>query len=249
MIGACLLAVSLGVSGFAEEPPKRVTLQFQGMEIVEILKLLADQAGFNIVAGKNVSGRVTLFVKDVDPWEVLEVILASNELAYEKQGTILTIMSQRDYELLHGQPYLDRRVMKSIVPRYAKAADLSRALSQVKSNIGRVIADEGTNTVILLDTPPLVEQMTRIVQEMDLPIQTRIFSLNYGAMKALSPVFQEAVTKGVGKVLIDERTNQMAVTDYPARIEEIARMVQAFDERTREVLIDAKIVQVALSDK
>ncbi len=229
--------------------PARVTLQFQGMEIAEVLKILAEQTGFNIVAGRNVSGRVTLFVKDVDPWEALEVILAANELAYERQGEILTIMTQRDYELINGQPYRDRRVLKSITPRHAKAADLARALTQVKTNIGRVVADEATNTLILMDTPALVERMAQMVREMDRPVETRVFSLNHSGVKALAPLLQEAVTKGVGRVLPDERSNQVAVTDYPFRLEEIGRMVAAFDERPSEVLIDAKIIQVVLSDK
>ncbi len=232
-----------------EKPQERVTLQFQGVDIREVLKILAEQAGFNLVAGRNVAGQVTLFVKEVDPWEAFEVILAANELAYERQGEILSIMTQRDYELLHGQPYQDRRVFKSMILRYSKVADVSRALTQMKSNIGRVIADEATNTLILMDTPTLVEQMSGLAQGMDQPLETRIFPINYGTVKALTPVLQEAVTKGVGRVLADERSNQAAVTDYPAKLEEIGRIVQAFDERSRQVLIDAKILQVTLSDK
>ena len=226
-----------------------ITLQFQEVEIVEILKLLSEQAGFNLVAGRNVTGKVTLFVKEVDPWEALEVILAANDLAYERRGKILTIFSQRDYELLHGAPYQDRRVLKSILLRYAKAADLARALAQVKSNIGRVIADEASNTVILMDTPDLVEQMRKLTLEMDQPVETKIFSLNYGVVKSLGPVLQEAITKGVGRVSVDERTNQLAITDTPSRLEDLEKVIRAFDERSSEVLIDAKIVQVALSDK
>ena len=247
--GGLVLAEETIVQASAPAPSQKVTLQLQGVDIIEILKILAEQAGFNLVAGRNVSGRVTLFVKDVDPWEALEVILAANELAYEKSGQILNIMTQRDYELLYGQPYGDRRILKSFVPKYAKVADLSRALTQVKSNIGRVIADEATNTLILMDTPTLVTQMTKLAQEMDQPLQTRIFAFNYGSVKIIAPVFQEAITKGMGKVLVDERTNQIAVTDYPDKLAAIAQMASAFDQRSTEVLIDAKILQVSLSDK
>ena len=228
---------------------QKITLQFQEMDIIEILKLLAEQAGFNLVAGRNVSGKVTLFVKEVDPWEALEVVLAANELAYERRGQILTIMNQRDYELLHGMPYQDRRVLKSIALRYVKAIDLSRSVSQIKSNIGRVIADEASNTLILMDTPDLVEQMAKLTAEMDLPVETRIFSLNYGVVKALGPILQESVTKGVGRISVDERTNQLAVTDTPSRLDELDRTIRAFDERSSEVLIDARILQVTLSNK
>lgn len=227
----------------------RVTLQFQGMEVVEVLKILAEQAGFDLVAGKNVSGRVTLFLKEVDPWEALEVVLAANELAYEKRGEILTIMTQRDFELLHGQPYADRRVLRSVPLRAAKAADVSRALAQVKSNIGRVVADEVTNTLILMDTPDLVEKMLAISRQMDQPVETRIFSLNNAPVKAVGALLQDSLTKGMGRISVEERSNQLAVTDYPAKLNEIARIIRAFDERSSEVHIDAKIVQVTLSDK
>lgn len=229
--------------------PQKVTLQFQGVDIMEILKLLAEQAGFNLVAGKNVSGRVTLFVKEVDPWEALEVVLTANELAYERRGQILTIMTQRDYELLYGQPYQDKRILQSIAPRYAKAVDLSRALAQVKSNVGRVIADEATNTLILMDIPAVVGQMMKLVKEMDQPLESRVFSLNYAVAKEVTPVLQEILTRGVGKISVDERTNQVVVTDYPAKLTELHRVLQAFDERSTQVSIEATIVQVTLSDK
>ncbi len=251
---AFLLLVSFSGGLRAEEErllaqasaPGKVTLQFQGMDIVEVLKILAEQAGFDLVAGKNVSGRATLFLKEVDPWEALEVVLAANELAYEKRGEILTIMTQRDYELLHGQPFQDRRVLKSFMPRYAKAADLSRALAQIKSNIGRVVADEATNTLILMDTPDLVEQMFQLSQQMDQPVESRVFSLNNAPVKGLVPSIQETLTKGVGRLSVDERSNQLVVTDTPARLKDIAQIIQAFDERSTEVLIDAKILQVIL---
>ncbi|MBI3615870.1 MAG: hypothetical protein HY211_05065 [Candidatus Omnitrophica bacterium] len=248
-LAAALLIALVLFQGIPIHAEGKLTLQFQGVDIMEVLKLLAEQAGFNIVAGQSVNGRVTLFVKDVDPWEAFEVILASNDLAYERKGQILTVMTQRDYELLHGRPYQDRRMVKSLTPHYAKAEDLSRALTQVKSNIGRVISDQATNTLILMDTPPVVEEMLKLAQEMDQPLETRIFSLSYGTVKAVTPVLQEAMTKGMGKVSVDERTNQIVVTDYPFKLEALASMVKAFDERATEVLIDAKIIQVTLSDK
>jgi len=231
----------------SDAPP--ITLQLQGIDVVEVLKILAEQAGFNLVAGRNVSGKVTLFVKEVDAWEALEVILAANELAYERKGEILTIMTRRDYEALHGEPFQDSRVLKSLTPQYAKAADLSRALSQIKTNIGRVIADESTNTLILLDNAQTVGEMVRLIEGMDRPVETQILSLNYGAVKDLAPLLEEMLTKGMGVMVVDERTNQVVVTDYPEKLVAMTRMVEAFDERTTQVLIEAKIFQVTLGDE
>jgi type IV pilus assembly protein PilQ len=247
--GAGSLAAQPARAAERTPDPSAVTLQFQGIDVVEVLKILAEQAGFNLVAGRNVSGKVTLFVKDVDPWEALEVILVANELAYNRRGKILTIMTRRDYEALYGEPFQDARILKSLTPQHVKVADLSRALSQIKTNIGRVIADESTNTLILMDNADTVKAMLKLAQDMDRPVETQIFSLNYGTVKDLTPLLEKTLTRGMGAMVADERTNKVVVTDYPERLAAVTRMVEAFDERTTQVLIEAKIFQVTLGDE
>ncbi|MBI4227743.1 MAG: TonB family protein [Candidatus Omnitrophica bacterium] len=249
--GLWLVAVlCLPLSLWAEEPPApKVTLEFRETDVLEVLKLLAAKAGLNLVAGKNVTGPVTVFLTEVPVDDALEVVLAAGELAVERRGRVLTVMPQRDYELRYGQPYGDRRVVRNVTLHYAKAADASRALTQMKSTVGRVIADEGSNTLVLMDTPDVVAQMAAIAAEMDKPMETHAFPLNYGTVKAFAPLLADVVTKGLATVSVDERTNQVMVRDYPERLLEVARLATAFDERATEVLIEAKVVQVNLSDK
>jgi TonB family protein len=158
-------------------------------------------------------------------------------------------MTQRDYELQYGQRYQDKKQAKSIQLRYAKAADLSRALNQIKTNLGRVVADEASNTLVLIDAPEKLKEMEEFIQDMDLPLQTRVFGLNYAQADKIGTKIQEAVTKGVGSIKIDERTNKIAVTDYPQKLVEIAKIISAFDEKTPQVLIDAQIIEIRPSDK
>jgi len=237
------------VSEKAQEFPvplgqSKVSLDIKGMDIVDVLKMLATRAGINIVVGKNVTGRVTLFLKDVEIWDVFEIILMANDLAYERKGDIINVMTQRDYELLYGERYQQKKQAKFVQLKYAKAADLSRALNQIKTNIGRVVADEGSNTIALVDTPDKIKEMEDFIMSTDLPIKTEIFSLNYAQADKLQPKIQEALTKGVGSIRIDERTNKIAITDYPAKLEGIAEIIAAFDERTPQVLIDAQIIEI-----
>ena len=227
----------------------KISLDIKGMDIVDVMKMLAQRSGLNIVIGKNVTGRVTLFLKDVDVADAFEITLLSNDLAYEKKGDIINVMTQRDYELLYGERYQDKKQVKNIQLKYAKSADLSRALNQIKTNIGRIVVDEGSNTLVLIDTPDKLKEMEDFIKNTDLPIQTRVFSLSYAQADKLQPKLQEALTKGVGSIRIDERTNKIVVTDYPARLDEIAKIVSAFDEKTPQVLIDAQIIEIDPSDK
>ncbi|MBI4707849.1 MAG: energy transducer TonB [Candidatus Omnitrophica bacterium] len=222
----------------------KVSLDIKGMDITDVLKMLATRSGYNIVIGKNVSGRVTLFLKDVDVQDAFEIILLANELAYDQKGKIINVMTQRDYELIYGERFQDKKQAKVIRLLYAKAADLSRALNQIKTNIGRVVVDEGSNTLVLIDSPVAVKSMEEFIKKTDLPLQTRIYSLNYAAAEKIQPKLQEIITKGVGSVRIDERTNKIVVTDYPQKLDEISKIILAFDEKTPQVLIDAQIVEI-----
>jgi type II secretory pathway component GspD/PulD (secretin) len=252
----CLCFWFLFASAEGQEPPTatapgdhaKITMDIKGMDVVDVMKMVATRAGLNLVIGKNVVGKVTLFLKDVDIMDAFELLILSNDLAYDTQGKIINVMTQRDYELQYGQRFQDRKKAETIQLKSAKAADLSRALNQIKTSIGRVVVDDASNTIVLIDTPVKVAEMMAFVQKADLPVKTQIFNLNYAQADKLGPKIQDALTKGVGSMRLDERTNKIVVTDYPERLVEIDRIISAFDEKPRQVLIDAQIIEVRPSD-
>ena len=227
----------------------KVTLDIKGMDVVDVLKMLATRSNMNIIVGKNVTGRVTLFLKAVDVHDAFDIIVLANDLAYEVKGGIVNVMTQRDYELIYGYRFRDSKQAKIIHLKYAKAADLSRSLAQIKTNIGKVVVDEGTNTIALIDTPEAIKSMLEFTAKTDKPIETRVFNLNYAQADKLGTKFQDSITKGVGSIKVDERTNKIAITDYPSRLDEIAKVLSSFDEKTQQVLIDAQLIEIKPSDK
>ncbi|MFH0827368.1 MAG: secretin N-terminal domain-containing protein [Candidatus Omnitrophota bacterium] len=233
----------------ALDEANRISLDIKGMDVVDVLKMLATRSGMNIVIGKNVTGKVTLFLKNVDVKDVFEIILLANDLAYEKKENIINVMTQKDYELLYGERFQDKKEAKIVPIRYAKAVDLAKALVQIKSSIGKVVVDEGSNTVVLIDAPSKIIDMENFIRSADAPIKTKVFELKYGTADKLKDKLQEAVTKNIGSVSIDERTNKIAVTDYLTKLAEIEKLITAFDEKTPQVLIDAQIVEVRPTNK
>lgn len=225
----------------------RVSLDIKGMDIIDVLKILAMQGNLNIVAGQNVRGRVTVFLKNVDVMDVLEIILAANELAYEKNGDIINVMTQRDYELLYGERSYDKKIVKIIQLKYAKALEVGRSLNQIKTKIGKVIIDEGSNTIVLIDVPQSLKGMEEAVKNIDLPTITKTFILNYAKAKDLQDKIKESLSKSIGELKIDERMNKIIVTDLPDKVEYIGKIISDFDEKDKVVLIEAKIVQITLS--
>ncbi|MFC1632043.1 secretin N-terminal domain-containing protein [Candidatus Omnitrophota bacterium] len=225
----------------------KVSLDMKGMDIVDVLKILAMRGNLNIVAGKNVRGKVTLFLKNVEVIDALEIILAANDLAYEKQGEIINVMSERDYELLYGEKSYDKKIAKIIRLEFAKAVEVSKALNQIKSKIGKVIVDQSSNTLVLMDVPDKIKQMEAAVKSMDLATTTETFTLNFAQAKDVAEKISESLTKNLGQVKVDERMNKLIITDLPERIEYISRVIDDFDEKDMVVLIEAKIIQLTLN--
>lgn len=227
---------------------EKITLELKGVDVLDVLKILSKKSGLNIVAGKNVRGQVTLFLQDVDVWTALLTVLETSELAYVEESGIIKVMGVKDYETLYGKTYKDRRLNRSYILKYAKAIDVSTALSQIKSPLGTVIVDERSNAVIATDFPSVLEAMEETIRVVDKPNETRFFQVRYADVEDIESKITEIITPGTGTLKIDSRTNKIVVTDVPEKVSQIAEIVRAFDSEPRQVLIEAKIVEVSLND-
>src|SRR2546427_405835 len=115
----------------------------------------------------------------------------------------------------------------------------------------RIVADPQTRTIILIDVPEKVGQMVAAAEGMDraAQLQTHAFELRYGKAADIKPEVEKALTPKLGAVRLDKRTNTLVVTDLAPQMQEIRRVISAFDRKTREVVIQARIMEVRLSDQ
>lgn len=228
------------------EKPK-ISLDLKGVDILDVLKLLSQKSDLNFIAGRNVTGKVTIFAKDVGVWEVFERIIAANDLAYEYKDNVITVMLARDYELLFGQKFQERQEDFVFVLQYAKAIQVASVFNQVKSAIGRVVADETTNTLIIRDVPLRLKQMRELLVELDRPTETRIYELNYADGEEMKDKVQDLLTP-IGTYTFDPRTNTVIVSDFPDVLEKVDNILTTFDVAEGQVLIEARILKVELTD-
>ena len=77
-----------------------------------------------------------------------------------------------------------------------------------------------------------------------------IIELKYAvAADVVDKLKDDLETNKLGTVQADERTNQVIVKTLPSRLRQIQTLVEALDRKTREVLIDAKIIKVNLANR
>lgn len=224
-------------------------LELKDMDISDVLKLISQKTGLNIVAGQNVRAKITIYLKNVDVRDALRIILESNDLAYFEEDGIIRVMTAKDYEMMYGHRFGEKTQVKIIQLKYANAADAAALLTQMKSINGKVIADEKSNTLVLMEIAENLKSMEAFLKEIDVPVMTKIFELNYAKAEDLSAKINESLTKNVGAIKFDKRSNKIIVTDTPQKIDQIESVIKAFDSKHQEVLIEAKIAQIALSDQ
>ncbi len=228
---------------------ERVTLDLRNIEISEALKFLAMKGNLNLVIGKNVAGRVSLYLTDVAISDVLEIILISNNLAIAKQGEIYNVMTETEFQALYGKRFSDLRVAKVFKLRYAVPSQVFTVLSAIKSDIGKAVVDEDSATIILMDVPEKVQEMEKVIYEMEKGQNLRIFQLRYAEATQVETSLKERLDAlKLGSAKADERSNSVIVSALPKRMDEIEKIIRALDEKTRQVLIEAKIVKVTLSN-
>jgi type IV pilus assembly protein PilQ len=77
------------------------------------------------------------------------------------------------------------------------------------------------------------------------PLETQYIKINYAnAQKDILPQLQKISTDGRGSVTVDERSNQIIMTDTASKIAQAKALVKQLDNVTPQVIIEARIVEV-----
>ena len=162
-----LLALSLssrptqGATTARVVPSKTISLDVQGANVRDVLRLLADTGGINILVRGDVQGTVTTRLLDV-PWEqALEAILQLAGLAQEHRGNVILVepaevlRSARQERVQARQLAVQNepRITRVVPVGYAKATDLKAHLEKVLGACAIIAVDSRTNTLILTGTP------------------------------------------------------------------------------------------------
>jgi len=226
--------------------------------VEEAILYLAERGGLrNVVIGKGVAGMVTkLKFEDVSVGDALEVVLSVNNLAYTIKGGIITIISDAEYQVQYGVSFYDHKQVRILELKYADATRVATLLAPVKSGQGTVVADPVTGTLILVDTPSKILEMERVAMAADIktidrqiPTVTRQFVLQNAELGEIQGAINSIITPEIGAMRTDVRTRSLIITDLPHKMEEIEKLLTMFDRRSKQVFIEAKIVQVSLSDQ
>ncbi|PIQ86543.1 MAG: hypothetical protein COV74_04460 [Candidatus Omnitrophica bacterium CG11_big_fil_rev_8_21_14_0_20_45_26] len=229
---------------------KKIFLDLRDINVVDVLKFLAIEGDINIVTSRNVQGRSTLLLRNVPIQDALDIIVLSNQLAYYMKGDIIYVMTENEYQQLYGENYNDQRKVLTRQLRYVKPSYAASALQSVQSGLGKVLIDEETGTLIMIDTPDKLEAMTELLDEIEKKVETKVIPLSYAKAREVEAQLRTRLdAKSVGSITSDERSNKLFVSAYPERMDEVLPLIEELDSQTKAVLIEARILQITINPK
>ncbi|MCX5695954.1 MAG: tetratricopeptide repeat protein [Candidatus Omnitrophica bacterium] len=227
----------------------KISLDLKNVDIVELLRIVSLKTGKTIVPSKGISGRITIYLSNVVFDDVLDIILLTQQLSLYKKGDVYYVMTEAEYKKMYGKDYSDLRTIETVKLTYAKPSIIFNALGQLKSDVGKIVVDETSGTLILIDVPDKLELLKKTIVELDQPLGTTVFNLNYAKPADAKTQLNAAITQGTGEVIIDERSGKAIVTDLPKKMEKIGMLVRELDEESRQVYVEADVIELTLNNE
>ena len=204
-----------------EEGPKwtgeRITLDFQNADLLNVLRLIAEVSGLNIITAEGVGGKISMRMRDV-PWDqALDIILKTKGLGQVREGNVVRIAPQAvlDGEKLaalknkEAEVKIEDLVLEIVPISYSKAEDLVGQLSSFLSSRGSITTDNRTNSLIVRDIEKNIARIKELVAELDIPtpqvrIEARIVIVDEGYTRNLGIQWGGVYDDGSGTQIFGE---------------------------------------------
>ena len=200
----------------------KLSFNFQNIEVRSILQVIAEFSKFNIISSDAVAGSLTMRLQEV-PWDqALDIILQAKGLGMRTTGNVIWVAPREEItarekmalETVAALQNLESLRTQSFQLNYAKAVDIAAQLSASGTSFG-------------LGMGP---------------------SMGFGSSASLgggasSGAGSARILSLRGSALAEARTNQLFVTDIPAKLEQVQQLILKLDVPVRQVLIEARLVE------
>jgi len=148
-----------------ETPNNLITLDVKELDLKDVLKIISQASGLNIIMDNDVKAKISITLTDV-PWQTaLENVLKINELTYKIHDNIIRIMTQATLRKEEETSPISTRILTL---NFAKAADLQQSLNKILSSRGNIQINVNTNSLIITDTPDILNKIEDLANKLDI---------------------------------------------------------------------------------
>ena len=248
---------------------KRLTLHFQDIPVRQVMAILAEFTGKNIVVSEEVVGNITLKLDNV-PWdEVLDFIMVTKELGQYESGNVTLIApidkiknyKEKQQQMEDTLEKSNPLIIEYIKINYAKGETLRNILNGVNlANASSCETDEPQRHHIMGANDTMNTEFREALNDVrNLPFEpTSSFQgnksyftaagrnalRNYSetTKKSMDELEDKNFLSSRGTVVVDSRTNTLIVKDTASKVDEVKKLIAQLDVPVQQVMIESRIV-------
>ncbi len=248
---------------------KKLSLNFQDIAIRQVMAILAEFTGKNIVVSDEVTGNITLKLDNV-PWdEALDFILITKELGQYTSGNVTLIAPLdkiRDYK--EKQQRMEETIEKStpliteyIKINYAKGETLRDILNGANfTNSSSCETDDaqrhhvmGSSNTMNMEFREALNDTHNSSSESNKPsMYNQSYFVSKGKneryhydelnKKRIDDIEENNFLSSRGTVVVDSRTNTLIVKDTAQKVADVKKLITQLDVPVQQVMIESRIV-------
>lgn len=236
------------------QQPRLISLDFKEADINNILRILAEFSGLNIVSSDDVKGKVTVKLQNV-PWQqALDSVVRAAKLGYVQEGNIIRV-DKLENLTKEAEAQFKAEAREVEIQQRRKEADIRVAEQERLKKLAEQKAE--------FELTPLAEEIIplkyahvgiRRVQVLNFLSDVVTTEERRGVEEAITggikkePGKEAGLVSARGNLTVDQRTNAVIVRDIPANVQKIKEFVQRLDKPIPAVQIEARIVEINKDD-
>jgi len=153
------------------------SMELRDIELQDLLRVLSRDYKLNIVLSDEVKGRITASFNRITLKQALDAILKIKGYTFKEEEGIIKVIKEP-------------KIRKFFPLFYISAEQIKDSLSELKSSEGKIIIDDRSNTIMVIDLPENVRKIEEFIYMVDVKqpqvlIEAEILETTVGALEEI----------------------------------------------------------------
>ncbi len=242
------ISMGAGYNGEIIAPNRRVSVDYQGADLVNVLRSLSFENDLNMIISDDVQGTVTLSVKSALIDDLLEAILRTNGYTYLQSGNLVEVLT---LEKAKETVTTDKPISRTIVLKNVDAGQASEDVKKFLKPQDKIIVNPDNNSITVRARRREMLAVESFLRSRDgqsieeVRKNVELIRTNHLTPKEAFEILGELGYKIEGDIRVSEKLNGLLVIADKEEVTQLKALINKIDTPDHQVVIEARIVEVS----
>jgi len=241
------LAMGAGYNGEMIAPGRRISVDYQGADLVNVLRSISLENDLNMVINDSIQGSVTLSVKRALIDDLLEAVLRSNGYTYLQSGNLVEVMTlEKALETINT----DKPISKIFKLDNINAGEIIEDVRQLLKEGDTIIENPDDNSLAIRARRREMLAVSGFLKSRDgktineVRKNVELIRTKHLAPQDVYDILVEMGYKVAGEIRVSETLGGLLVIADTREVSKVKNIIEKIDTPDHQVVIEARIVEV-----